>query len=61
MIIDNDVKTLQELIEIRDGYKECIGFTHEHINNITQSYALNNACFIYLFPFYIDMYIFILD
>ena len=31
--LHNDVKTLQELIEIRDGYKECFGFTQEDINN----------------------------
>ena len=24
-----------------------------------QTYALNNVCFIYLFPFYIDMYLFL--
>ena len=35
----NDVKTLQELIEIRDGYKECISFTQEDINNI-----ITNLC-----------------
>ena len=25
---------------------------------LLQTYALNNVCFIYLFPFYIDMYLF---
>ena len=33
MPLHNEVKTLQELIMIRDGYKECIGFTKEDINN----------------------------
>ena len=37
-IIDH-VKTLQELIEIRDGYKECFGLTQEVINNF-----ITNLC-----------------
>ena len=37
--LHNDVKTLQELIEIRDGYKECFGFTQEDINNF-----ITNLC-----------------
>ena len=39
-------------------YKECFGFTQEDINNLLQTYALNNVFFIYFFPFYIDMYLF---
>ena len=26
---------------------------------LLQTYALNNVCFIYFFPFYIDMYFFL--
>ena len=37
--LHNDVKTLQELIEIRERYKECIGFTQEDINNF-----ITNSC-----------------
>ena len=37
--LHNDVKTLQKLIEIRDGYKECFGFTQEDINNF-----ITNLC-----------------
>ena len=37
--LHNDVKTLEELIEIRDGYKECFGFTQEDINNF-----ITNLC-----------------
>ena len=37
--LHNDVKTLRELIEIRDGYKECFGFTQEDINN-----CITNLC-----------------
>ena len=47
--LHNDVKTLQELIEIRDGYKECIGFTQKDINNF-----ITNLCrfmFYLFFPF----------
>ena len=37
--LHNDVKTLQELIEIRDGYKDYFGFTQEDINNF-----ITNLC-----------------
>ena len=37
--LHNDVKTLQELVEIRDGYKECFSFTQEDINNF-----ITNLC-----------------
>ena len=37
--LHNDVKTLQELIEIRDGYKKYFGFTQEDINNF-----ITNLC-----------------
>ena len=37
--LHNDVKTLQDLKEIRDGHKESIGFTQEDINNF-----ITNLC-----------------
>ena len=37
--LHHDVKTLQELIEIRDGYKECFCFIQEDINNF-----ITNLC-----------------
>ena len=39
ILLHNDVKTLQDLIEIRDGHKECFGFTQEDINNF-----ITNLC-----------------
>ena len=39
ILLHNDVKTLQELIEIKDDYQECIGFTQEDINNF-----ITNLC-----------------
>ena len=46
--LHNDVKTLQELIEIRDGYKECTGFTQEDINNFITNLG-TKQCMFYLF------------
>ena len=61
--LHNDVKTLPEFIEIRDGYKECFGFTQEECKDtnhfIANLNALNNVCFIYLVPYYIGMYLFL--
>ena len=55
-----DFKTLQELKEIRDGFKECIGFTLIILlQHYLVQHALNNICFIYLFSFYIDIYLFL--
>ena len=39
ILLHNDVKTLQELIEIKDDYQERIGFTQEDINNF-----ITNLC-----------------
>ena len=30
--IDNTVSTIRELIDVRDGYKECIGFSSQELN-----------------------------
>ena len=30
--IENTVSTIRELIEVRDGYKECIGFSTQELN-----------------------------
>ena len=32
--LHNDVKTLQGVIEIKEGYKECFGFTQKDINTL---------------------------
>ena len=55
--LHNDVKTLQELIEIRDGYKNASVSPWKTSIILLQTYALNNVCFIYLFYFYIDVYL----
>ena len=39
ILLHNDVKTLQELTEIKDDYQECIGFNQEDINNF-----ITNLC-----------------
>ena len=59
--LHNDVKTLQELIEIRDGIKNASVSLKKTSVILLQTYALNNVCFIYLFIFYIDMYLFFLN
>ena len=56
--LHNDVKTLQELIKIRDGLKNALVSLRKRSIILLRTYALNNVCFIYLFPFYIDMYLF---
>ena len=30
--IENTVSTIRELIDIRDGYKECIGFSSQELD-----------------------------
>ena len=30
--IENTVSTIRELIDVRDGYKECIGFSSQELN-----------------------------
>ena len=30
--IDHTVSTIRELIDVRDGYKECIGFSSQELN-----------------------------
>ena len=30
--IENTVSTIKELIDVRDGYKECIGFSSQELN-----------------------------
>ena len=51
--LHNDVNTLQELIEIREGYKECIDFTKEDINNFITCLYTYTVCLIYFFLFYV--------
>ena len=30
--IENTVSTIRELVDVRDGYKECIGFSSQELN-----------------------------
>ena len=56
--LHNDVKTLQEL-RLKMGIKNASISLKKTSIILLQTYTLNKVCFIYLFPFYIDMYFFI--
>ena len=50
--IENTVSTIRELIDIRDGYKECIGFSSQELDVYVRFMYWLVHSFIVLFLYY---------
>ena len=50
--IENTVSTIRELIDIRDGYKECIGFSSQELDVYARFMYWLVHSFIVLFLYY---------
>ena len=48
--IENTVLTIREIIDIRDGYKECVGFSLPELDVVMLHYVLASL-FFYLFVY----------
>ena len=58
--IENIVLTIRELIDIRDGYKECIGFSSQELDVHILHYVLASLffyLFIVLFVYYYLLFV----
>ena len=49
--LHNTINTLYELIDIRDGAQECIGFTHNEILTFITMYKLAQCTFPFIYSY----------
>ena len=58
--IKESIRTLRELIDVRDGYSECIGFTSDEIDEFILSLYIcvlvNHSFYYYINMFYTLLY-----
>ena len=47
--IETTVSTIRELIDVRDGYKECIGFSSQELNVFMLDLCMASLFFYYFF------------